>query len=359
MKLWDKWVSAVNDGSPVKLFYYSLLFILLTVGVNSYGDEVVPWLQDLFANPYQGTSADRQFLLTSFLGPMVAFVLHIRDETGFLLLTLAGFIVGNVFIFRQLKVQDKARYFVYAFLLYSVSASLVVWFGKSDMWFFVLSTLLVIFRKEHRLSFVLALLLGLTHLEQAIIVVGMLGLMLLNDALQDGSFKSALKHYALVGFGLLLAKLTLMLFFSLNGFGTIEGRLDYILNRGFETFIEPAFKNAIVYFFSMMDMFWLLFFGLASAFLRQGGKRWILWVAFIVAVAVASLTFDATRVFSLVFWPMIVYLLLVVPNEKLAEVFNRRIMPMLLAAALLFPVVQVKMSGSLLFTGSVTYTLPR
>ncbi len=357
MKLWDKWVSAVNDGSPVKLFYYSLLFILLTVGVRSYASDSVGWIQNIFVNPYQGELADHQFLLTSFLVPMVAYVLQIRDETGFLLLNLAGFIIGNVFIFRHLTAQDKARYFVYAFLLYSLSASLVVWFGKSDMWFFVLSTLLVIFRKEHRLSFVLALLLGLTHLEQAIIVVGMLGLMLLNDALQDGSFKLALKHYALMVFGLLLAKLTLMLFFSLNGFGTIEGRLDYILNRGFETFIEPVFKNVIVYFFSMMDMFWLLFFGLASAFVQQGGKRWILWAAFIVAVAVASLTLDATRVFSLVFWPIIVYLLLVVPNDKLAEVFNRRLMPMLLAAALLFPVVQLRDSGATLFSGSSHYAI--
>jgi hypothetical protein len=56
---------------------------------------------------------------------------------------------------------------------------------------------------------------------------------------------------------------------------------------------------------------------------------------------------------------MIVYLLLVVPNEKLIDLFDRRLMPMLLAAALLFPVVQMKMSGALLFAGSVTYTLPR
>jgi hypothetical protein len=359
MKLWDKWVSAVNDGSPIKLFYYSLLFILLTVGVNSYGDEVVPWIQNIFVNPYQGVSADRQFLLTSFLGPLIAYLLQVRDETGFLLLTLAGFVVGNILVFRQLKSLDKERYFVHAFLLYSLSASLVVWFGKSDMWFFVLSTLLVVLRHNYRWSLVIALLLGLTHLEQALVVVGMLGLMLLNDALQNKSFKSALVHYLPIVSGALLAKLALVLFFTFNGFGSIEGRLDYIVNRGYEAFVEPVFKNAIVYFFSMMDMFWLLFFGLAAAFLQQGGKRWVLWIAFVMAVAVASLTFDATRVFSIVFWPMIVYLLLVVPNEKLIDLFDRRLMPMLLAAALLFPVVQMKMSGALLFAGSVTYTLPR
>lgn len=357
MKLWDKWASAVNDGSPVKLFYTSLLFVLLTVGVRSYASDSVGWIQNIFVNPYQGELADHQFLLTSFLVPFVAYILQIRDETGFLLLNLVGFIIGNILVFNQLKSLDKARYFVHAFLLYSLSASLVVWFGKSDMWFFVLSTLLVILRQNYRWSLLIALLLGLTHLEQALVVVGMLGLMLLNDALQHNSFKSALVDYLPIVFGVLLAKLVLVLFFTLNGFGSFEGRLDYILNRGYETFVEPVFKNAIVYFFSMMDMFWLLFFGLATAFLQQGGKRWILWTSFVVAVIVASLTLDATRVFSLIFWPMIVYLLLVVPNEKLAQLFDRRLMPMLLAAALLFPVVQLRDSGATLFAGSSHYAI--
>ena len=61
MKLWDKWASAVNDGSPIKLFYYSLLFILLPVGVNPCGDEVVPWIQNIVVNPYQGVLADGRF----------------------------------------------------------------------------------------------------------------------------------------------------------------------------------------------------------------------------------------------------------------------------------------------------------
>ncbi|WP_319381758.1 hypothetical protein [Thiomicrorhabdus sp.] len=355
MKLWLKWSHWVNDGSAVGLFYFGLLFLAATQGVNSFAGEIVPWVQNIFANPYHGELAEKQFLLTSLLLPLTASALQISTQQGLEILNGAIFILGSYWVLKVYATEGKERFLVQAFLLYSLSAGLLLWFGKSDMWFFVLSTLLVFYRKHFAVSLGVALLLGLTHFEQGLVVVAMLGLMFLVDLSTGQRLRDVFKAYFAILIGIALAKVMLLGFFALNEFGRTEGRLEFVFARGYEVFVEPALKNAGVLVFSYLSLFWLVFFGLASAFNVNKFSTAAVWLAFLVAMGVSFLTYDTTRVFSIVFWPFIVYMILETPVSRLEKVFNKQFMPMLIAAALLFPTVQVKKSGELLFVGVLNY----
>lgn len=356
MKVWEKWHYWVNYGSPVKLFYFGLLFTALTVGSNSYGDEVVPWIQNIFQNPYMGQQSNMQFLLTSFLEPFVAYILGIRTEGAYLALTLFGFVLGNVLVFKKLNQLGRTRFVVQVFLLYSLSGTLVLWFGKSDMWLFVFSTLLVLYRRHLLASFVLAFLMGMTHFEQSVVILGMLGLISLAEIGREKEVKGVVLSFLVALFGIVMAKASMSLFFWWNQFGGFESRLDYVLAHGYEVYVKPALANVVVFLFSLLGVFWLVFFQLSTALVAQYRLyKWVAWLAFLMAMGVSLFTFDTTRVFSIVFWPFIVYMLMEVPKEKLKEVLSEKLMPMLIAFSLLFPVIQLKMSGSLLFVGSLTY----
>lgn len=355
MKRVNKWTCFVNKGS-LSLLFFGLFVNLAFMGFHSNAEEIMPWIQNIYNNPFIDDKSNFQFLLTSFLVPAIAYLLGITTNVGFLLLNLLILIFGIVYIYRKLAELGKERFFVYTFLMFSISATLLLWFGKSDALFFVLSSLLILYRTKPVVLFIVAFFLALTHFEQTLVVVLMFGFILLNDFIGERNLKLIFLTYLSVVIAITLAKLLLIWFFWVNGFELSSTRVDVVISGGIFKYFEPILKNYMVFLYSIMGVFWLVFFNFykASSFNNPGFKLIFISV-FIIAIIVSIFTLDTTRVFSIIFWPFILYLLLIIPNYQLDKIFNRRITPLFLTLALLVPTLQLKGAGSQIFFGSITY----
>jgi len=250
---------------------------------------------------------------------------------------------------------NKEKYFVYAFLMFSISGTLILWFGKSDMLFFILSTLLVFYRQDNIKACFITFLLALTHFEQALVVVLIFGLIIFNDYLLNNEFKRRFLIYVGVVASLAIAKLFLLWFFWVNDFQIVESRFEFVFSKNYQDFLNPIVNNIFVYFLSIMGVFWLVLFSFYKRFSQNIRHSLIFFSVFLISMVVSMFTLDTTRVFTIVFWPFIFYMVLIIPNVDLNRIFNKKVTPVLIATALLFPTLHLKESGDKLFFGSITY----
>jgi len=84
ISFWSKWSSLTNKGN-LSLLFIGVFVMQVLMGLHSKAQEVLPWVLDIYSNPYVGENVDQQFLLTSFLVPSTSYFLGITSESVFLL----------------------------------------------------------------------------------------------------------------------------------------------------------------------------------------------------------------------------------------------------------------------------------
>lgn len=353
MNLWRWWENLVLNGRPFKLFVIGSLMVALLAGSQTV-DYAVPWMQDIFHNPYQGDQAGNQYLLTSFLFPFVGYLLGLKTADAFVALNAVLLLLGSFYLIRELSKTDKARYFVYSFLLFSLSSVIVPSLGSgSDVAIFLFSSLLVIHRQKSLFVLLWGFCLGLSHLEQFYVIALFVLLMLANDFWTKRDKAIFWSVLALVG-SVSLAKAFFVWFFSVNGFELDHSRTAALLDTAFRA-IAYWGENPLLFLFSAMDFYWVVFPLILIALKGNSYAKLIVVIGFFLSLALGGSVWDPTRVFALLFWSWVVYVISILSVEQLDVVFKKSVLPGLLLVAILFPAISLKDGGSMVFVGSKTY----
>lgn len=353
MKLWYWWENLVVNGHPFKLFLLGSLLVLLLAGSQTV-DYAVPWMRDIFNNPYQGDQSGNQYLLTSFLFPFIGYLIGLESADSFIALNAVALLVGAYYIIYELSKQDKARYFVYAFLLFSLSIVIFPSLGSgSDVAIFIFSSLLVMHRSQPVRVLLWGFCLGLSHLEQFYVIAFFVLMMLLNDFYINRA-KAILWSVSALISTVALSKLFFVTFFYVNGFDLDHSRSSALLDTALKA-VTYWGENPLLFLFSSMDFYWIVVPMLWAALGTKGFASYVFALAFLISIALGGSVWDPTRVFALLFWSLLVYVVTVLSKDEMDKVFIKNLMPALLLVALVFPGISLKDGGSMVFVGSKTY----
>jgi hypothetical protein len=282
-----------------------------------------------------------QYLMNSYLGPMLGWLLHANGGYRvFALMHLGVFLAGFPPVMWQARRRFGdafARSLGIAFVALPVSTTVLTWLGNADVFTFLLAS--VLFLGAARPALVLAgLLFGINHFEQGFFIL----------------LFTAVSHRLLVGLvpvsplrlfwaalGLVLGKLTLYCWFEVHQFPLVGGRFDWLTETGVEGFAKMFWANLSPLLFSLFNVFWpaVLVLGLVIAS-RYPGRLTALAVCAGLALAVGAMTFDVTRVFALLSWPLAMAFLLLALKADPGPT-PHRVMVVVLASCLMVPPLMV------------------
>jgi hypothetical protein len=114
-------------------------------------------------------------------------------------------------------------------------------------------------------------------------------------------------------------------------------------------------ENPLLFLFSSMDFYWIVVPMLWAALGTKAFARYVFAIAFSISIALGGSVWDPTRVFALLFWSLLVYVVTVLSKDELDKIFKKIFLPALLLVALVFPGISFKDGGSMVFVGSKTY----
>ena len=280
--------------------------------------------QNIQINPFN-SNIGNQWLLFSFLGPTLAFFLHLNDSIFlFCLFHFTFFIFVFYLIIR--KVQQKegdliARFLIFAFFLSPISNVIFTWLGTPDSYTIILSLLLLIMRDRKVIVFLSSFLLGINHFEQGILILAIISLFhFLTVEKRDRSFFPFILEAIL---SLFLGRFCLELYFSFNNFNIQYSRFLYIQNVGFLKYLYSTLGNFPALIYSLYNNLIFFIIGILTFY-----KKREYWVAFIVcslfAFGVILFTLDQTRVFSIITFP-VVYMILSKMNFQSSSMLANQI----------------------------------
>jgi hypothetical protein len=287
-----------------------------------------------------------QYLMSSYLGPLLAWLLRANgDYLVFALLHLALFLALFPVVLWQArrKFGDPfARCLGIAFAVLPVSTTVFTWLGNSDTFTVLLGS--AVFLCESVVVLLPAgFLLGVNHFEQGVLIVLLTAL---SQWFIAGPVPlSPRKRVAWVwaALGLALGKAALSRWFAAHHFPLAAGRLEWVMATGLSHFATMFVVNLLPLLFSLFNVFWaaVLLLGLVIA-----GKypRRLMELAVLcgLALATAALTYDATRVFALLCWPVVLaFLLLALHVDPAPHAGTRKLMTAVLASGLVVPPLMV------------------
>ena len=281
-----------------------LIVLLWRAGYGTFPDseflatEIVPSLPSLPQVPPLA-----QFTLSSPIGAVVASLFRATTETSFNLVQLGvliAFVVAiGVLLCRRYDYRTAA-FLGAGFVGSQTSVILLAWIGSYDVFTVGLSSLIVLAR--HRwLALTAGFLLTFAAFEQGLIVLAMLGILAV-----IGMFA----HWRMLLWaagGLLVARLVQQIWLSANH--VMHGRMYFFQQTGLDAFLEQFWKS----------LPWLLPTGLgvtivavvlAVASEPSWRNRIIVISLFVACLIPVAMTFDQSRVFAVLTWPLVMVLLL-------------------------------------------------
>jgi hypothetical protein len=286
------------------------------------------------------TTPTAHYLMNSFLGPLLAWLLHAnRDNLVFALAHLALFLAlfPLVLLLARRRFGDPfARGLGIAFAVLPTSTVLFTWLGNADVFTVLLTS--VIFLAESPLLLLLAgLLLGVNHFEQGAILVVLI--VLARWFIAGAVTAPRVWRLAWAAVGLVLGKLALKGWFAYCHIELVEGRLDWVILTGLREFTRKFLLNASAVLFSLFNVFWAAIVLLGYGIARKSPRALAgLAALFVLVLGVAVLTLDLTRVFALLSWPVVMaFLLLALAADPAPHAATRKVLTAVLAAAVVVP----------------------
>jgi hypothetical protein len=358
------WLFGISFGKFVALV---LIFAILRNGLFFVPNIQVVWrISQEPTLPEGGRArtvlqkyADPQYLLTSYVGPLLAWKLHATGHyVTFALLHLAVLVLFFPFIMWQAhrRFGDSfARYFGIAFAVLPVSTTVFTWLGNSDVFTFLLASTIFLGTcpsARGRLNLVVELffgillfpagfLLGVNHFEQGVFLVAFTTL-----AQWIVSGPVAIRppwRIVWAGLGLLFGKWWLHHWFAQHDIHLSYDRFYWVTKTGLSGFAQLFLVNLHPLLFSLFNVFWgaVLLLGVVIA-TKYSGRLMCLAFLFFLALASASVTLDTTRVYALLSWPVVLAFILLAFNVDAAyNPTNRKIMTAMLAFGLVVPPLMV------------------
>lgn len=268
--------------------------------------------QDVTRNMIVDQPTDH-YLYTSFFGLLVANITGLYRSLGsfvtvhFVALCFAFFVLAASI---RLKFGDlTARLFVLAYATVPLSNVLTTWLGISDVYIFLFGTALVMTENLIWVAF-FSFLLALSHCEQAICIVALLTACRLGlcRSFKFNPKKNVLISAALV-IGLAAGVFVLLYYFRVKNFDLKMMRIQFIGSSFPRVAVRLFFRNLQLSLFTCYNFFWIVVIQIFyRAFIKDKLLFVCLFLAHLALLALTAAAYDETRVFSLMVWPLMMFL---------------------------------------------------
>lgn len=211
--------------------------------------------------------------------------------------------------------DEAARLVAISFFIAPIGAVVITWLGQPDPITLVAAGTLVLARSAPMFA-VAGVALGFNHFEAGVAIV--IASCLLRIAEAPTPTRSRALDALLAIAGLVAGKLVLSWWQATNGQDP-SSRLDYVFQVGFHRYVISSLGNLPALVFSTFSLAWPL---VAVAFVEKWyAQRRIasaMLLAGLVAAGVTLLVLDPTRVFALVSWPLVLFVVTRMPDLRLA-----------------------------------------
>ena len=283
-----------------------------------------------------GSTPYEQFIYSSPLGPLLARMVGALTVQTYVVLHAVILIFGLgglLFAVWRSRGERAARLTLLALCCTSLPMILLSWIGSYDVFTFVIGSLLVVV-EAWPVLIVLAVLLGLAHFEQGLFIVA--ALLVLSTSRRWGRVQHGLM---LIG-GLLAGKA--LLTYYLKSLGVVGSRWLWVVSPLDEGggLLGRLTHNLPTLLYSLLGGGWVLLLLIAFVVGREwpeSKRALVVLAALLVPVLV---TLDQTRVYAIISWPVIMYLMLLV-DERASDEGVSLIAGGGLLAALLTPAVYI------------------
>ena len=283
-----------------------LLVVVLEIAKNGVLESpaVGLWLRIARAfpgNPHLPRST--RYMQASPIGPALAHLLGIQSGAAYawlhagVLVVALGVLIGGLW---RRGGRPAVAVGTMAFFATPLS-SVLLNFGAQDPFTFLFASMAVLFESP-----VVALVAGAglaaSHLEVGAFCLAVLLALQLADDTGPVSWATAGAGWA----GLLGAALGVELYTRHSGAG-IEARAAYIDSFGARTLVRDFLQELPTWLYTTFSAFWVFLVCLASR-LRNRRLALVAGAAGLIATAATVLTYDETRVFALLTWPVVLWL---------------------------------------------------
>jgi hypothetical protein len=261
---------------------------------------------DPFHNPF--AAPDQHYLFWNWLGPFLAWRLHIHNGQSFLyyhLIFSLGFTATFLwYVFANFSERD-ARTALILFLAIPASATAYFWIGMDSITLALILFVLVL-RNRPWMALLMGVLLGMQHAEQGIFAFGALLVALVWSSLLKDKSEFAVRWAACSLAGVILGKLALILIFRHYGIQVNSGR-PYYLRHYAGMYAEMFYYHFQYVLWSILGAGWI-----AVAKFTERGRQAIPFLAALLGLMLLlPVVGDETRVLAIISFPLVaVYLIL-------------------------------------------------
>lgn len=274
------------------------------------------------------------YLLSSPLGAAVASALHLDGALAFVLLHLGVVLVssfGVVLLVRRRFGDLAARVTLVALFCSPLSNLLLTWLGQPDAFTFASASALVVLRSP-LLLLAAAAVLGVNHFEQGVFIVLAAAALRVKE-----ERRNAVAVAGAMVLGLVAGRLALLAYHHRYAITSGGVRWDVATTLGLSFFFAGFAKNFPAWLFSIFNALWVF---LTAVYLRHRRELLVPLGVLVAFVLPALVSFDQTRVYALVTWPVVLWTVLwACRNEE--EALIRRLATIAVLLGLLLPRVMV------------------
>ena len=307
MRFIDKICHFIYHSSRVRLIVAGLGISFIKTGVW-YVPNIDGWWP-MSLNPFRNPFHDPlgQYVFWNWLGPFLAWLLHIRNPTSFMYFHLCFAIAFTVsflwYIFSTFQ-ETQARTAFVIFLSFGSSAMGYYWIGMDSITL-ALMMFIVLVRHHPVAALLLGVALGMQHFEQGFFAFGAVLFALIYSRWLKTTTAFSLRWAICAFLGVLLGKLVLVLLFWHLHIHITDRR--YYFGHYYHMFLEMFYYHVQYILWSFLGAGWF-----AVAKFADRGKRTIPFFVALAGLMLLQLTVsDETRVFWIVSFPLLaVYLVL-------------------------------------------------
>lgn len=253
------------------------------------------------SDPFSRTFDTHLWIYQSPVGPMAAWVVGLDSQQGLMLVHLAatfGVLVGCSAAVARWVSDTAGRLFLAAFFCSPQALLATTALGRFDIVTVGAATLVVV--GPGWVVGVAALALGFNHFEQGVFIVTGAG------AVWWVMGRPVRRLLAIAVVGVFAGKTVLTVYLRLSGIDVGNERLDFVRDHGAMTFVDAWRGNVPALLWSVFGVMW---FAVAFAWREWSStQRRSLAVAFGALTMPVLITLDLTRVYSLVTWPLVMFL---------------------------------------------------
>lgn len=254
---------------------------------------------------------DMHWLYSSFLGPWLAHMLGLADHPiQYAAINLAVLIASYLACGYAVLRRHGATATVFFGLMFAaapVSNPLFNWLGYADVVTFAAMTAVVI-GVPAWLAFVLGVILAANHFEQGFVFFGLYVLAIW----LSGNLREQWRTLAALAIGLVAGRGLVLAYFQAHDMQLQMTRFTYSIDQGSGRMMRLAanfLSNPLVLVWSLFSGLWLYVWQLLDSEVDPAVRRAAI-VVFVLCALPVVLVADATRLFALLSWPILLFTLL-------------------------------------------------